>query len=414
MTLKSKTIAGYTLLKYINSGGMADVWYAENSLGKSAAVKILKPKFVLDQTVVDRFMQEAKIMLNLKHSNIREVFDIGEIDNRPAMVMEYLDGQDLGSLLVEKRKLSPSELKNYWNQCTLALQHIHKKGIVHRDLKPSNIFLTNKGIIQILDFGISKDINSGKKITKTDSYMGSITYSSPEQIRSAKYVDQFSDIYSLAVTFVHLASGKTPYNAENLSDYKLPIEIVENTIDLNGVPIEWQNFLKPYLEKNSKRRDELKLFSKSEETIIITPPPPTLPQIENPKEPIKKKTKKSFFSKFFTNIFSTKKKTRNKYSNLLDQQEERNKERALYNQYLNESAKKLDNELLLAEEENKKNSRIYDNLISEAEIRSKAEKLKLEFYNKELELAKKALENSKISAELAKTKKNIINNSNKF
>ena len=274
--MEGKTINGYTLRKLLGKGGMAEVWYAENSLGKCAAVKILLEKLCHDEAIVARFQNEAKVMVQLNHPNIRQVYDFCYIDERPCILMEYLEGTDLKALMKSGRRFTNDELIKWWNQIADALKYTHKKGIVHRDIKPSNIFLDENGNIKLLDFGIAK-IKESISMTQTGSMMGTLLYMSPEQVKDSKHIGPQSDIYSLAVTFVHLLSGKVPYDTTTSDDYTIRKGIVEIPIDLSNVPAQWQGFLKPYLEKDAEKRAELRHFktiefdNKSEETIVEVP-----------------------------------------------------------------------------------------------------------------------------------------------
>ena len=154
--MKGKTVNGYTLQSLLGAGGMAEVWLAENRIGKKAAVKLLLPKLCDDENVVSRFLTEAKVMVELNHRNIRQVYDFGDIDGRPCIIMEYLEGEDLKSKLKRGQRFSESDIESWWYQLVDALNYTHSKGIVHRDIKPGNIFVDNEGTIKLLDFGIAK------------------------------------------------------------------------------------------------------------------------------------------------------------------------------------------------------------------------------------------------------------------
>ena len=257
--MQGKTINGYTLQHLLGMGGMAEVWYAENARGKKAAVKLLLPKFCADEAIVARFENEAKVMVQLDHPNIRQVYDYGSIDGRPCIVMEYLEGDDLKALMKRGRRFTDEELRKWWNQIADALNYTHAQGVVHRDIKPSNLFLDQKGNIKLLDFGIAK-IRESISMTQTGAMMGTLMYMSPEQVRDSKHIGPESDVYSLAVSFVHLLSGKKPYDSDTSSDYDIRKGIVEVPLDLTGVPTHWQDFLTPYLEKDPAKRPALRPF----------------------------------------------------------------------------------------------------------------------------------------------------------
>ena len=257
--MQGKIINGYTLKERLGIGGMAEVWLAENAIGKKAAVKLLLPKFCQDESIVARFQNEAKVMVQLDHPNIRQVYDYGNIDGRPTIIMEYLEGDDLKALMKSGRRFTDNELRKWWDQIVDALNYTHAKGIVHRDIKPSNIFINKKGDVKLLDFGIAK-IKESLSMTQTGAMMGTLLYMSPEQVEDSKHIGPESDVYSLAVTFVHLLTGKAPYDSTTSSDYAIRKGIVEMPLDLSDVPTEWQGFLAQYLKKRPEDRPALRPF----------------------------------------------------------------------------------------------------------------------------------------------------------
>ena len=263
--MQGKSISGYTLQRLLGTGGMAEVWYAENKIGKKAAVKLLLPKLCQDENVVSRFLTEAKVMVELNHPNIRQVYDYGDIDGRPAIVMEYLDGSDLKARLKRGQRFTQEELVKWWNQLVDALNYTHKKGIVHRDIKPGNIFVDREGDVKLLDFGIAKVRDSVSK-TQTGQKLGTLMYMSPEQVKDSKHIDYRTDVYSLAVTFVHLITGKKPYDSDTTSDFEISEQIVYKPLDLSGMPADWRSFLTPYLEKQPESRPPLQPFAARHET----------------------------------------------------------------------------------------------------------------------------------------------------
>ena len=260
MSIMEGTIVnGYTLKSPLGKGGMAEVWLAENELGMQAAVKILSDELSRNEQMQDRFLNEAKVMVKLDHPNIRKVYGYGKIDGRPCIIMEYLDGNDLKARLKRGQRFTDQELQKWWNQLVDALNYTHAQNIVHRDIKPSNIFIDRKGDVKLLDFGIAKvtDTTSG---TLTGSTLGTRIYMSPEQVKDPKRVGTKSDVYSLAVSFVHLLTGKAPYDSTTSSDYDIQVSIVTKPIDLSRLPQEWQGFLLPYLEKDPEKRPDLRHF----------------------------------------------------------------------------------------------------------------------------------------------------------
>ena len=262
--MKNKTISDYTIQHLLGSGGMAEVWYAENTIGKKAAVKILKQEYTSHTEVVKRFENEARIMVKLEHYNIRKVYSYGFIENRPAIIMEYLEGEDLSKKLEKSTPYTNSDMINWWNQAVEALNYTHQKGIVHRDIKPSNLFITESGELKLLDFGIAK-VREGFTLTQTGQTMGTPLYMSPEQVKDSKHIDYKTDIYSLAVSFVRLVSKKMPYELPtDASRFEIEQKIVFEKIDTTYLPEPWNHLLSNYLNKEATQRGELKPYIATE------------------------------------------------------------------------------------------------------------------------------------------------------
>ncbi|MBR5082688.1 MAG: serine/threonine protein kinase, partial [Bacteroidales bacterium] len=274
--MQGQVINGFVLKKLLGEGGMAEVWYAENEIGKPAAVKILFEKLTRNEQIVERFHNEAIMMVKLKHPNIRQVYGYGYLNNRHCIIMEYLEGDDLSDMMKNGRRFTDAELRKWWNQIVSALNYTHAQGIVHRDIKPSNIFLDEDGNIKLLDFGIAKMMENSS-LTQTGSLMGTLMYMSPEQVKDAKNIDYRTDIYSLAVSFVHLLTGKKPYNTDTTSDFEIRERIVYTPYDVSVLPPEWQGFLAPYLEKEPDKRPALRPFEAAapmaETTTVISERP---------------------------------------------------------------------------------------------------------------------------------------------
>lgn len=224
-----KNFNGFTIQHLLGEGGMANVYYAENSIGKAAAIKILKPSIAQDFSIQERFRQEAMVMVRLKHPNIREVYDLVGDGDDLVIVMEYLEGYDLAEIINRKGVITENTLRPLLQQILEGLGYAHRQGIVHRDIKPSNIFYTSNRQIKLLDFGIAK-IAGELGQTKTGQVMGSPLYMSPEQVKGSKEIDQRTDIYSLGVCVYNLITGQKPYDHRSLSEFEIQTKIVKDSL----------------------------------------------------------------------------------------------------------------------------------------------------------------------------------------
>jgi len=250
----------YKLLHPICQGGMAEIWQAETPMHQLMAVKILLPMYCSFSDVVNRFRAEAEVMARLQHPNIRRVYGYDESTGQPRILMEYLDGDDLAKRMKRGERFSQEQLCKWWNQLADALYFTHRHGVVHRDIKPSNIFITTEGDVKLLDFGIAKINDSSNVHTQTGATLGTLMYMSPEQVRDSKYIDYKTDLYSLAVTFVHLLSGFPPYDTTTTDDFEIRSHIVNQPLNMKGVPPAWRAFLLPYLSKKPEDRSQLVKF----------------------------------------------------------------------------------------------------------------------------------------------------------
>lgn len=229
-----ETLAGkYTVERVLGVGGMGVVVAARHiHLGERVAIKFLLPQALAQEDVVERFKREGQAAAKMRSEHIARVRDTGTLDSgAPYLVMEYLDGQDLGAALREKGSFPIAVAVDYVLQTCEALADAHAAGVIHRDLKPGNLFLTRKNdgspVIKVIDFGISKlgvapDAGSPEgetgEMTKTAMMMGSPYYMAPEQMASARDVDARSDIWSLGVILHTLLTGTPPFKAPSVME----------------------------------------------------------------------------------------------------------------------------------------------------------------------------------------------------
>src|ERR687896_1733045 len=192
----------YRILRRIGSGGMADVYLAEDQeLGRNVAIKILNDRHAGDEQFVERFRREAKNAAGLSHPNIVSIYDRGEAEGTYYIAMEHLDGRTLKELIVARGPAPIPIAIDYGRQVLAALRFAHRNGIVHRDIKPHNVLVDAEGRLKVTDFGIARAGTS--QMTEAGSIIGTAQYLSPEQARGTS-VDQRSDIYSLGIVLYEL------------------------------------------------------------------------------------------------------------------------------------------------------------------------------------------------------------------
>src|SRR5919198_4951618 len=170
----------YRVLNRIGSGGMADVYLAEDTqLGRKVALKLLYRRFAEDHEFVERFRREASAAAGLQHQHVVSVFDRGEFDGTYYIAMEYLDGRSLKSIIREEAPLAPDRAIDLTIQVLRAARFAHRRGIIHRDFKPQNVIVDAEGRAKVTDFGIARA--GASDMTQTGSIMGTAQYLSPEQ-----------------------------------------------------------------------------------------------------------------------------------------------------------------------------------------------------------------------------------------
>jgi predicted Ser/Thr protein kinase len=220
--LTGSKLGPYEVLEPLGRGGMAEVYKGLHpTLGRTVALKLLPAALASDEEFRRRFEREARVVAGLKHPHIIQVFDCGDQDGVYYMVMEYIEGSDLGHRMRASGPMPTAQVRAIIAELAGALDYAHAQGIVHRDIKPSNVMLEpitatgGRGERSVLmDFGIARMVGSMTKITST-GLIGTFDYMSPEQIRDAKDVDGRADIYSLGVMAFQMVTGKLPFMASN-------------------------------------------------------------------------------------------------------------------------------------------------------------------------------------------------------
>ncbi|MEW6005830.1 MAG: serine/threonine-protein kinase [Stygiobacter sp.] len=255
--LIGKKFQGYEFLEYIGEGGMGIVYKAQDlNLDRKVAIKVIQPgKSNFPQTF-KKFRKEAKNQAKLIHPNIVTIHGLIEIYSSIGIVMEFVDGEELSSIIKRKQKLDYNFTKNILLQVLDGLDFAHSHGIIHRDIKPSNIIVRKDGVAKIADFGIAKSVEDFETFTTNSKMVGTLFYMSPEQITGAK-VSHLSDIYSLGCTAYEMATGLPPFYYQNttqiifahINEIAAPIESFRN-----DYPDAFNKLIFEMLQKDAKLR----------------------------------------------------------------------------------------------------------------------------------------------------------------
>lgn len=206
--------ARYEILQLLGEGGMGAVYKAQDrELDRFVALKLIRPELAANAAIVARFKQELLLSHQVTHKNVIRIYDLGDSDGLKFISMEFVEGQDLRSLILEKKKFAPEEAVEIIQQVCRALEAAHAVGVIHRDLKPQNVMRDKSGRILVMDFGMARTIE-GDGMTQSGALVGTMEYMSPEQAL-AKDLDQRSDLFAAGLILYELLSGKMPYKAES-------------------------------------------------------------------------------------------------------------------------------------------------------------------------------------------------------
>ncbi len=259
MDIVGRTIGRYEVQELIGEGGMALVYRAfDPQINRSVAMKLLKQEHCEDAERKGRFIKEGKAAGGLTHPNIVTVYDVGQVDDAPYMMMELLEGQTLGELLQQKKKFSLESIMQVGIQLGEALDYAHGRGIVHRDMKPDNVVLSPDGkSAKVADFGIARfNTQTDKETTQVGIMLGTPRYMSPEQA-SGERVDGRSDLFAVGVILYEMITGKKAFDAETMPTLimqivkKDPLPIRQINAD---APVGLQKIVNKLMQKRPSRR----------------------------------------------------------------------------------------------------------------------------------------------------------------
>jgi len=264
-----QTIGRYELIEKLGQGGMGAVYRARDTLlQRIVAVKVIATSIDQNEELRERFFREARAAGQLSHKNIITIHDLGEHEGQPYLAMEYLQGQDLLARMQAPQRMSLRRRVDISIEICEGLDFAHVHGVVHRDIKPANIFITDSGMVKILDFGLARLVTS--ELTRSNMMMGTINYMAPEQIRGEK-IDHRADIFSTAVVIYELLTGRRAFDADSfaatlykiLQEFPEPLQQIDPTIPIELVRVVERALSKPRDERYqhmSKMVLDLSLF----------------------------------------------------------------------------------------------------------------------------------------------------------
>ena len=251
-----KKLGKYDVLDVVGRGGMGIVYKATDpGIGRVVAIKMVTGGFGNDPELLKRFYREAQSAGKLQHPNIVTIYDLGDQDGNPYMVMEYLEGESLESIIASRRPVPLEQKLNTIIQLCSALSYAHQHNVIHRDIKPANVMVLKDLTVKIVDFGIARIGN--ENATRPGQLMGSIPYMSPEQIKDKAYVDSRTDIFSVGVVLYQLLTNALPFDGKDMG--AILLKIVHDAPPplqtyLSAYPEELDHIIAHALAKNSEER----------------------------------------------------------------------------------------------------------------------------------------------------------------
>lgn len=246
----------YEISKLLGMGGMGAVYKTHDiEVGRSVGLKVIRPELVGNPAILARFKQELILARQVTHKNIIRIYDLNDADGVKFITMEFIEGEDLRSILTRQGKLPPQEAVEIMHQVCAGLRAAHLEGVIHRDLKPSNIMRDPAGRVVIMDFGLARTVQ-GDGTTQTGMMIGTMEYMSPEQANGLE-LDATSDIYAVGLIAYEMLTGKMPYAADSAvaSLLKRSQERAKPMIDVDSsIPRDLSNIVARCIEPDRKKR----------------------------------------------------------------------------------------------------------------------------------------------------------------
>jgi serine/threonine protein kinase/Tfp pilus assembly protein PilF len=246
----------YQIIEELGRGGMGKVFRVlDKKLNEEIALKLLKPDIARSATTLDRFRNEVKLARKIIHKNVGRIYHLSEEGRNHFITMEYIQGQDLRTLIRQTERLTVSKSLSFARQICEGLGEAHRLGVIHRDLKPSNIMIDKDGNARIMDFGIAHSLKTDR-LTDSGIIIGTPEYMSPEQVE-AREIDQRSDIYSFGIILYEMLTGKVPFEGETPISMAVKhlTSLPQQPIEINrSIPENINRIIMKCLEKDRARR----------------------------------------------------------------------------------------------------------------------------------------------------------------
>jgi serine/threonine-protein kinase len=215
-----RQLGDFRIKKAIGEGSMGEVFLAEQSnLGRKVALKFLPKEFAGNETLLERFLREAKSLAALDHPHIVRIYAMGEEKGHHYAAMEFIDGASLQDILDQKKRLPVGDAVQITLVCAAALEHAHDLGIIHRDVKPANILVSRDGMAKVADFGLVKLVQADMSMTATGTGLGTPEYMAPEQSYDARTATPASDVFSLGAMLYVMLTGELPYKGSSVVEF---------------------------------------------------------------------------------------------------------------------------------------------------------------------------------------------------